>query len=369
MKDDPTILLLHHSFLIKFCRNLGAIDSTISSTPLHASSLVNVSVPQLQNSSDLRVQFQCTYSSYTMLLRLPLELRNMVYHFTYQSPHDDRCLTPDIYGTRYGLDNPLGRTKDPSPIMVIRKSSTGLLRTCKQVHVEATDVLYGANTFTFAETMHPVSPESALAPSRLRRRVIRYGGMNDLLQMADFLDLIGASNRAKIRRIKLEFNVHSLFLGFNPFPTHEISYSAQPLLARGANILSDAINTMAQTSGSLISLEISRNRCLLQQSHLSRIIIISPKRLSSVTHTSQNHAAQYPSYGMFEATEPHGMHAPLGQAIRNLKGVRLICKDMELWDHGGCETPTSCRLCMQIKGFKIMQKEMVCCSLVFYVLD
>ena len=170
---------------------------------------------------------------------------------------------------------------------------------CKQVHVEATDVLYGANTFTSAETMHPVSAESALASPnvRLRLRIIRYDGMNDLLQMADFLDLIGASNRAKIRRIKLEINVHSLFLGYISFPTHEISYSAQALLARGANILSDAINTMAQTSESLVSFKISRNRCLLQQSHKSRITIISPKRLSSVNHTSNNYIEQYPSLG------------------------------------------------------------------------
>lgn len=96
----------------------------------------------------------------------------------------------------------------------------------------------GANTFTFAEMMHPVSLESDLASpneSRLRRRHMMYNGMNDLIQMADFFDLIGASNRDKIRYIKLEINVYSLFLGHTPFPTHKICYSAQSLLGGGVS--------------------------------------------------------------------------------------------------------------------------------------
>ena len=73
-----------------------------------------------------------------------------------QSSADEHCITPDIYGTRYYLDSPLGKIEHPTPIMIVRKSGTGLLRTCKQVNEEATEILYGANIFTFAETMHPV---------------------------------------------------------------------------------------------------------------------------------------------------------------------------------------------------------------------
>ena len=53
--------------------------------------------------------------------------------------------------------------------------------------------------------------------------------------MTDFFDLIGASNRAKIRYIKIEIDVHSLFLGNVPFSAHYISYAANTLLGRGAS--------------------------------------------------------------------------------------------------------------------------------------
>ena len=43
----------------------------------------------------------------------------MIYRFLYQSPEDEHCITPDLYGTRYYLDNPLGRIKQPTPINLI----------------------------------------------------------------------------------------------------------------------------------------------------------------------------------------------------------------------------------------------------------
>ena len=64
----------------------------------------------------------------------------MIYRFLYQFPEDDHCITLDLYGTRYCLENPLGRTKQPTLIMIVRRSGTGLLWTCKQVNVEATDI-------------------------------------------------------------------------------------------------------------------------------------------------------------------------------------------------------------------------------------
>lgn len=91
-----------------------------------------------------------------MLLDLPLEVRRMIYGFLYQSYEDEHCITPDIYGTRYYLDNLLGRTKQLTPTVIVRKNSAGLLRTCKQVNAEATNILYGVNTFVFTETMHPI---------------------------------------------------------------------------------------------------------------------------------------------------------------------------------------------------------------------
>ena len=78
---------------------------------------------------------------------------------------------------------------------------------------------------------------------------------------------------------------------------------------------------------------------------------------------------------MFEADGVHGIDAPLGRSIRKLKGAKLICKDIGLWDHGKCDETTSCRVCLQIKGFKIMEEEMlrnsimVSCSLVSEMID
>ena len=100
-------------------------------------------------------------------------------------PPDERCITPDIYGTRYYLDcPPFGRVKNPIPVMIIRESSTSLLRTYKQINTEATNILYRANTFTFAEVMHPTAANSNLESpneSRLRPRIVLYSGMNDIL--------------------------------------------------------------------------------------------------------------------------------------------------------------------------------------------
>ena len=53
---------------------------------------------------------------------------------------------------------------------------------------------------------------------KLLRRLILYGGMNDILQMKDFFQLIGTSNRLKIRHIKIEVDVHLVFLEYVRFP-------------------------------------------------------------------------------------------------------------------------------------------------------
>ena len=50
--------------------------------------------------------------------------------------------------------------------------------------------------------------------------------MNDILQLKDFFELIGALNRAKIRHIKIEIDVHSVFLGYVLIPSHYTGYSA-----------------------------------------------------------------------------------------------------------------------------------------------
>ena len=297
----------------------------------------------------------------------------MIYRSLYQLPETKQCITPDLFTTRCYLDNPRGKTKQPTPIMIIRKSGTGLLRTCKQVNTEATAILYGANTFTFEETMHPVRANSSLSlpeDRKLLSRLLSHGGMNDLLQMKDFFQGIGVANRLKIRHLKIEIDVHSVFLGYVPFPHLYTGYSAigpSGNLTSGGNLVCEAINMMA--GGSLTSFEVSRSCNLMQHSLGFEFTFIDPKRMKSDDHT-----IQYASYRMFEACGSRGIDSPLGRSIRSLKGVELICRDMGLWDHGKCDK-SSCRICMQIKGFKIMQKEMrmglatVSCFLPLELLD
>ena len=77
--------------------------------------------------------------------------------------------------------------------------------------------------------MHPGRANSSLELPKHRklvRRLAVYGGMNDLLQMKDCFNLIGVSNLAKIRHIKIEIDVHSVFLGYVPIPSLYTGYSA-----------------------------------------------------------------------------------------------------------------------------------------------
>lgn len=135
--------------------------------------------------------------------------------------------------------------------MVVRRNGTGLLGTCKQVNVEAIDILYGVNTFAFTETMHPIRVNASLKlpeHGKLVRRLAVYDGMNDLLQMKDFFNLIGVLNLAKIRHIKIEIDVHSVFLGYVPTPSLYTGYSALGpggVLGPGGNVICDAINMLA----------------------------------------------------------------------------------------------------------------------------
>ncbi|KAK0514752.1 hypothetical protein JMJ35_003369 [Cladonia borealis] len=230
-------------------------------------------------------------------------------------------------------------------------------------HIKERDDDYPANTFAFAETMRPIRANTSLElpqEAKLLHRLVVCGGMNDLLQMKEFFTLIGPSNLAKIEHIKLEIDAQSAFFGYVPIPSHYTGYSGYSTLGVGGrlslagNVMCDAIKMMARAGGSLVSFEVSRSRNRLQHSHRFEFVFIDPKRLDSADHT-----IQYPSYRMFEASGSHGIDSPLGRSIRSLKGVDLICKDVSLWNHGECEKIDQCRVCMQIKGFKIMQKEML----------
>ena len=63
--------------------------------------------------------------------------------------------------------------------------------------------------------------------------------------MEDFFKLIDATNRAKIRHIKIEIDVHSVFPGYVPFPSHYTGYSAY---AMQQNSMSSSHRTGIETS-------------------------------------------------------------------------------------------------------------------------
>ena len=102
---------------------------------------------------------------------------------------------------------------------------------------------------------------------------------------------------------------------------------------------------MSEAGGSLVSLEFSRSRNLLQQSQGIEFTFTSPVRPNSNDDTKQ-----YIGYRKSEAGRVHDIDVPLGRSIRNLKRVKLTCKDMGLWDHGKCDGSTRCRVLHAIQG-------------------
>ena len=299
----------------------------------------------------------------SLLLALPLELRNKIYRLLYESIEKERCISPDIYRTRHRLDFPSGQVKKPTATMALRANGSGLLRTCKQVHEEATIVLYGINVFHFTENLHPL-PTNAFANADMESprhelllgRISLFGGMSDLLQMKDFYDMIGASNRAKMRHVRIQLNVDSRFIEHAPSPC---AYADFSLTGKGANVLCDALDMIAMAGGKLDTLEFTRDRSMVQNANTQGTMrvgdytIMSPVRLYS-----NNHTKLYPSYKMFEAGGDHGVDAPLARSIRGLGGTTLICKDIDFWKLGRCDKGGDCSVCIQIKGFELMKEEM-----------
>ncbi|KAF2671187.1 hypothetical protein BT63DRAFT_210065 [Microthyrium microscopicum] len=86
----------------------------------------------------------------TGLFKLPLELRTIVYNFLLigtQSPHVNLfyCLAADRAPTQ---NTTMRLFLSSSPLHPKFNAEVSILRTCKQVHEEATPILYQKNTFT-----------------------------------------------------------------------------------------------------------------------------------------------------------------------------------------------------------------------------
>ena len=251
--------------------------------------------------------------------------------------------------------------------MVLRANGSGLLRTCKQVHEEATIILYGINVFHFTENLHPL-PTNAFANADVESprhqlllgRISLFGGMSDLLQMKDFYDMIGASNRAKMKHIRIQINVDSRFIEHAPSPC---GYAGFSLTGKGANVLCDAIDMVAIAGGKLDTLEFTRDRSMVQNANAQGTMRVGDYTfMLPIRLYSNNHTKLYPSYRMFEAGGDHGLDAPLARSIRGLAGTKLICKDIDFWKLGSCDNGGDCSVCSQIEGFEFMKEEMLMTS-------
>lgn len=111
---------------------------------------------------------------------LPPELRNMIYKLLFETKNKHKTVTPDSVRTRQGVK---------SDENVLRLSgSLPFLRTCQQVHDEATAILYGNNEFKFEIT--PLCHLPLRSRSLYRDAYV-------------FLSRIGPQHHAQIQRIQL----------------------------------------------------------------------------------------------------------------------------------------------------------------------
>lgn len=154
------------------------------------------------------------------------------------SEHEGKCVTPDVTGSRYmnGLVAGVLRLDDCLP----------LLRTCQQVHEEATSILYGTNVFHFNDQPHGID----------KYKDVGFGitlPWCDFVTMYGFLGSIESGNRTKIRHLQLNFTTVNYILC-----PHE-GIKTGPFIWRpggGANLVCDALELLSVKHG-LSTLEIS----------------------------------------------------------------------------------------------------------------
>ena len=119
-------------------------------------------------------------------LDFPAEIRNLIYKVLYEAPH--LTITPDW------LD--LDCYRLCSSKVTKFSASVSFLRTCKQINIEASTILYGRNVFVFED---PESKQDRLrGPSG--QFYIPTGG---LANMHSFLKVIGPRNRLQLWHVKL----------------------------------------------------------------------------------------------------------------------------------------------------------------------
>ena len=82
--------------------------------------------------------------------RLPLEIRQMIYHCMFQTTRGDQAITPDPTRTRRSDARFYSRHHSSRTI----SAGLGLLLSCQKAYEEVTDVLYSEHTFYFDDDRH-----------------------------------------------------------------------------------------------------------------------------------------------------------------------------------------------------------------------
>ena len=143
-------------------------------------------------------------------LRLPFEIRYMIYSLLLKSEHEDKIITPDLNGSR--------RRQFLTNRIVCMSDTMPLLRTCTAIHDEGANVLYGSHIFLFTDEPH--SQKEALVPE-LNLTIPQC----DMPKMHRFFKAIGTRNVTRIRHLQLQF--YSARFLFLPDRNHDTAYLPQ----------------------------------------------------------------------------------------------------------------------------------------------
>ena len=128
-------------------------------------------------------------------LRLPYDIRSKIYDelFAYSIHPIEPDITREFW--RHG-------NLDHSCYFFLESGATAFLVTCKQVNSEASDALYGSNTFTFNDRGHLSAFEGCINRSGCHGS--DHLQTSSITSMYLFLRLIGKANRLRLRFIEVE---------------------------------------------------------------------------------------------------------------------------------------------------------------------
>lgn len=163
----------------------------------------------------------------------------------------------------------------------------------------------------------------------------------DFNSMETFFRLIG-QNMHRIRHIELEFRIISSF-------THcTFLFRIGNPLYNQPEVLYDALEFLADSNS------VGRGLKTLEIKHPDTTNS-GPPPAGQHQSGATNHANPQATFELF-MSHPDPMHSLLGDSLRRLKGVKLICKEVEAWKDEGHEF---CMACYQARGLLAIKADMM----------